>query len=327
MKLFLTGAAEFVGSALLHRLVSNAVVLKILVRDQLVGLPSDVIQVVGDLSGVLNYHVPSAADDKKDSKSCDDILRDIDTVVHLAARAHIMLEELVDPLVEYRRVNRDATLALARLAAQAGVKRFVFVSSIGVNGNLSSYPFSETDKPRPHDAYSLSKYEAEQGLLAMAKTTDMDVVIIRPPLVYGANAPGNFGNLVRGVKKGVPLPFGVVPNARSLVALDNLVDFIMLCADPACSPKAANEVFLISDGEDVSTSDLLRKVAKACGVKSRLLPVPVGLMRFAARVLGKGALTDRVFGNLQVDSSKARDLLGWKPVVTMDEALAQMFNA
>ena len=238
-----------------------------------------------------------------------------------------MHDELADPLAEYRKVNRDATLALARLAAQAGVKRFVFVSSIGVNGNLSTSPFCENDEPHPHDAYSLSKYEAEQGLLAIAKETGLEVVIIRPPLVYGANAPGNFGSLVKWLKKGVHLPFGVVRNARSSVALDNLVDFIALCADPARSPKAANEVFLVSDGVDVSTSDLLRKVAKACGVKSRLLPVPVGLMRFAARVLGKGAVADRLFGNLQVDSSKAHDLLGWKPVVTMDEALSQMFNA
>jgi len=187
--------------------------------------------------------------------------------------------------------------------------------------------FTPDDDFVPSDPYGLSKYEAEQGLLAMAREIGMEVVIIRPPLVYGAHAPGNFGSLVKWVKKGVPLPLGAVRNLRSMVALDNLVDFIALCADRDRSPKAANEVFLISDGVDVSTSDLLRKVAKACGVKSRLLPVSVGLMRLAAKALGKGAVADRLFGNLQVDSSKARDLLGWQPKVTMDEALAGMFNS
>jgi nucleoside-diphosphate-sugar epimerase len=294
-------------------------------------LPDAVEQVVGDLvgfvdgSGVPGRDSGLRRNDGYEGRN-DNFLYGVDVVVHVAARAHIMRDEVSDPLAEYRRVNRDATLALARMAAEAGVNRFVFVSSIGVNGNQTVKPFSESDEAHPHDAYSLSKYVAEQGLLAIARETGMEVVIIRPPLVYGVNAPGNFGSLVKWVKKGVPLPLGAVRNLRSLVALDNLVDFIALCADPDRSPNAANEVFLISDGVDVSTSDLLLKVAKACGVKSRLLPVPVGLMRFAAKVLGKGAVADRLFGNLQVDSSKARDLLGWKPVVTMDEALERMLS-
>ena len=331
MKVFLTGATGFVGSALLQRFVADGVAVRALVRNELVKLPDGVEKVVEDLAGVLtggagDCHVADAP--RNDAEYLHAMtLNDCDVVVHAAARAHIMRDEVADPLAEYRKVNRDATLALARLAAEAGVRRFVFVSSIGVNGNQNTRPFSESDEPHPHDAYSLSKYEAEQGLLAIANETGMEVVIIRPPLVYGPNVKGNFASMVNWVKKGVPLPLGAVGNLRSLVALENLVDFIGLCADPARSPKAANEVFLISDGADVSTSDLLRKVAKACGVKSRLLPVPVGLMRFAARVLGKGAVADRLFGNLQVDSSKARDLLGWKPVVTMDEALARMFKA
>lgn len=326
MKIFLTGATGFVGSALLARFVADGAEVSALVRRHSDALPVEVEQVVGDLCGLhsrLELEIPAFAG----MTGVNAGMTGVDVVVHAAARAHIMRDEVADPLAEYRRVNRDATLALARLAAQAGVKRFVFVSSIGVNGKLNVKPFTEADEVQPHDAYSLSKYEAEQGLLAIASETGMEVVIIRPPLVYGANAPGNFGSLVKWVKKGVPLPLGAVHNLRSLVALENLVDFMALCADRARSPKAANEVFLISDVKDVSTSDLLRKVAGACGVQSRLLPVPVGLMRLVAKALGKGAVADRLFGNLQVDSSKAQDLLGWKPVVTMDEALLRMLNS
>lgn len=330
MRFFLTGSTGFVGSALLQRFVAHGVEVTALVRNASERLPDGVEKVVGDLSTVLvgGRSFDFAQDDSTGIAQAElaRALIGCDVMVHAAARAHIMQDEVADPLTEYRKVNRDATLVLARLAAEAGVRRFVFVSSIGVNGNQNTRPFSESDETHPHDDYSLSKYEAELGLLEIAKETDMEVVIIRPPLVYGANAPGNFGSLVKWVKKGVPLPLGAVHNLRSLVALDNLVDFIALSADPARSPKAANEVFLISDGVDVSTSELLRKVAKGCGVKSRLFPVPVGLMRFAARLLGKGAVADRLFGNLQVDSTKARDLLGWKPVMTMDEALERMFK-
>ena len=327
MNVFLTGATGFVGSASLQRFVADEVAVRALVRNELVKLPDGVEKVVEDLDGLVDCHATRSETSTLGVLAMT--LNDCGVVVHAAARAHIMRDEVADPLAEYRRVNRDATLALARLAAQAGVKRFVFVSSVKVNGEMTrpGDAFVSEITQTPIDPYGLSKYEAEQGLLAMAKETDMEVVIIRPPLVYGPNVKGNFASMVNWVKKGVPLPLGAVRNARSLVALDNLVDFMALCADPARSPKAANEVFLISDGVDVSTSDLLRKVAKACGVKSRLLPVPVGLMRFAARLLGKGAVADRLFGNLQVDSSKARDLLGWKPVVTMDEALARMFKA
>jgi nucleoside-diphosphate-sugar epimerase len=326
VKVFLTGATGFVGSALLDRFVADGCKVGALVRDEAIVLPHDVHKVVGDLSGLVGDCGVADASRNDAGISLGMTLQDCDVVVHAAARAHIMKDESVDPLVEYRQVNRDATLALARLAAKSGVSRFVFLSSIGVNGNQNTRPFKETDAVHPHNAYSLSKYEAEQGLLEIADETGMEVVIIRPPLVYGANAPGNFGSLINWVKKGVPLPLGAVHNLRSLVALDNLVDFIALCADREKSPKAANEVFLISDGHDGSTSDLLRKVANSQGVKSRLLPVPVSLMKVAAKLLGKGAVADRLFGNLQVDSSKASDLLGWKPVVTMDEALERMFS-
>ena len=182
-------------------------------------------------------------------------------------------------------------------------------------------PFCEKDTPNPQGPYAISKYEAELGLLALAKKTSMEVVIIRPPLVYGPNAPGNFGSLVNWLRRGVPLPLGAINNKRSFVALDNLVSFIAFCVDRSQSPKAANQVFSISDGEDVSTTQLLRKVADALGKEPYLLPVPVGLMIFAARLIGKGDVANRLFDSLQVDSSKARDLLGWQPVITMDEQL------
>jgi nucleoside-diphosphate-sugar epimerase len=235
-----------------------------------------------------------------------------------------MKDTTQDPLAVYRESNTHATLNLAKQAVQAGVNRFVFISSIGVNGNNTQKPFSEDDEPHPHDPYSVSKYEAEQGLKQIAQETGLEVVIIRPPLVYGANAPGNFASMLRWIQKGVPLPLGAVHNQRSLVALDNLVNFMQLCC---VHPKAANETFLIADGEAVSTTELLRRVARAYQVPARLIPIPVSVMTFAANLLGKGAVANRLFGNLQVDSRKARELLGWKPVVTMEAQLAKMREA
>ncbi|QKI89766.1 UDP-glucose 4-epimerase family protein [Thiomicrorhabdus xiamenensis] len=338
--IFLTGATGFVGSALLKRLVDDGVDVFALVREGSHSLPAGVKSLTWDLSalaeiGGLPPHFVSYNDrkqnqnDGKDFNGLDSLamtLKNSDVVVHAAARAHIMNDESIDPLAEYRKVNRDATLTLASLAAESGVKRFVFISSIKVNGEMTSagMPFEAEISEPPVDPYGLSKYEAEQGLLEIANETGMEVVIIRPPLVYGPGAPGNFASLVNWVKRGIPLPLGSVQNQRSLVALDNLVDFIALCADRERSPKAANEVFLISDGREVSTSELLRSVAKAYGVKSRLLPIPVGLMKFAAKLLGKGAVADRLFANLQVDSLKAHELLGWKLVITMDQQLAKM---
>ncbi|WP_291346906.1 NAD-dependent epimerase/dehydratase family protein [Desulfobacula sp.] len=249
----------------------------------------------------------------------------IDVVIHTAASAHIMNDSAADPLAEFRKVNTAGTLKLARQAVAAGVRRFVFISSVKVNGEKTGRQvegvrrsFSEEDVPEPQDAYAVSKYEAEQGLMAIAEETELEVVIIRPPLVYGPGVKANFRLLMKWVQRGVPLPLGAVHNKRSFVALDNLVNFIIHCMD---HPKAANEVFLISDEEDVSTTELLQKMARAFGKRSLLLPVPVGLMTFVAGLLGKRNVADRLFGSLQVDSSKARDLLGWKPVVSMDRAL------
>jgi nucleoside-diphosphate-sugar epimerase len=321
MTILLTGATGFVGQALVSNFLKKSTAVRALVRSRASTLPGAVTPVIGDLTGLVG-EVP-------DQDWCNELLsalKGVDVVIHTAARAHIMQEQTSDPLEEYRKVNRDATLALARLAAQAGVKRFVFVSSIKVNGEMTrpGHSFSPDDEYIPTDPYGLSKYEAEQGLLQIARETDMEVVIIRPPLVYGPGVKANFASMMNWMKKAVPLPFGAIHNKRSLVALDNLIDFMALCADREKSPKAANQVFLISDGEDVSTTQLLQKVAKVQNKQAWLIPIPIGLMTFLAKLSGKGAVASRLFGSLQVDSSKARDLLGWQPVVTMDEQLERM---
>ena len=209
------------------------------------------------------------------------------------------------------------------------MKRFIFISSIKVNGEMTlvDLPFKPNDNYIPTDPYGLSKYEAEQGLLTIAEETGMEVVIIRPPLIYGPNVKANFASMMKWVNKSIPLPFGAIHNKRSLVALDNLVSFIIHCADYKKTPQAANQVFLISDGEDVSTTELLQKVAKAFGKKALLLAVPVSLMTLSAKLLGKGDVANRLFGSLQVDSSEARELLGWEPVITMDEQLNKTADA
>jgi len=249
----------------------------------------------------------------------------IDVVIHAAARVHVMSDDASDPLAEFREVNVDGTLNLAKQAAQAGVKRFVFISSIKVNGE-GTQPgqiYTPDDIVTTDDPYGLSKWEAEQGLFELSASTGMEVVVIRPPLIYGPGVKANFQKMLAWVNRGVPLPLGAVQNRRSLVALENLLDFIVLCTH---HPKAANQIFLISDAEDVSTTDLLQRVGKALGKAARLIPVPVSVMRFSAGLLGKQAVADRLFGSLQVDSSKASDLLGWKPVVTMDEQLKKMLR-
>lgn len=247
-------------------------------------------------------------------------LEGVNAVVHLAARVHFMHERAENPFEEFHKVNVAGTEHLARPAAASGSKRFVYLSSIGVNGAQAvlGKPFSETDKTNPHNAYALSKWEAEQGLLRVADETGMEVVIIWPPLVYGFSAPGNFGSLMRIVQRGWPLPLGAVHNQRSLVALDNLVDFIVTCIT---HPQAANQTFLVSDGQDLSTTELVRGMAQAAGVPARLLPVPVWALQAGASLLGKGDAVQRLCGSLQVEISKARSLLDWVPPVTVEEGL------
>ena len=242
------------------------------------------------------------------------------SLVHLAARVHVMNDAAHDPLAAFRAANVILAENLARQAAASGVKRFVFISSIKVNGEatLPGRPFTEQDAAAPQDVYSISKMEAEQGLRQIAAQTGMELVIVRPPLVYGPGVRANFAALMRAVERGVPLPLGSIDNRRSLVALDNLLDFIVTCIH---HPAAAHQNFLVSDGEDLSTPELIRRMARAVGRPARLLPVPLWVLRAGALVLGKQDKLQRLCGNLQLDISKARGLLGWQPPVTVEEGL------
>jgi nucleoside-diphosphate-sugar epimerase len=233
----------------------------------------------------------------------------IAAVIHCAARAHVLREEAGgDPLAAFRRVNRDGTLALARAAASAGVKRFVFVSSIGVNGAVTrGAPFRAGDPPRPVTDYAIAKHEAEQALAAV----DIETVIVRPPLVIGAGAKGNIGALAKLMKRGLPLPFGAVRrNRRDLISVEVLADLLVLSAD---HPAAAGQVFLASDGVTRSTADIVRAVAKAEGVSARLLSVPPGLIGAGLGLIGRRAMRDQLLGDLEIDIGATRDRLGWTP--------------
>ncbi len=247
-------------------------------------------------------------------------LRQIEVVVHLAARVHVMQNDALNPLADYLKVNLDGTENLANQAARAGVKRLIYVSSIKVNGEvtLQGAKFTEDGQAAPQDPYGVSKWQAEQALHRIAQTTALEVVIIRPPLVYGPGVKANFAALMRAVQGGWPLALGSVQNRRSLVALDNLVDFLSTCM---AHPKAANQTFLVSDGNDLSTTELVRGLARAAHVSARLMPVPVWALRAGATLLGMEGEVQRLCGNLQVDISKARSVLGWQPPITVDEAL------
>ena len=248
------------------------------------------------------------------------VVKGVDCIVHLAARVHLMTEITQESFAEFRRFNVDLTLNLARQAAAAGVRRFVFVSSVKVNGENTAFgqPFSAEDTPRPIDSYGVSKLEAERLLIQLAESTDMEVVIIRPPLVYGPGVKANFAVMMRWLQRGVPLPLGAVHNQRSLVALENVVDLIVSCLT---HPAAANQTFLVSDGEDVSTTELLRRMGQALGCPARLVPVPISWLKLAAAGLGKPELAQRLCGSLQVDISKTRQMLGWSPPLTIEQGL------
>lgn len=303
----MTGATGFVGRALSNALLKKNVPVTIIGREQAAA------QKIADGNIVTGTNLAVA-------------LQQCHVLIHLAARVHVMNDTEADPLASFRVVNVQGTLNLARQAAAAGVKRFVFVSSIKVNGEATSpgRPFTAEDVAAPQDAYGVSKMEAEQGLRQIAAQTGLEVVIIRPPLVYGPGVKANFAALMRAVQRGWPLPLGAVHNQRSLVALDNLVDFIITCTT---HPHAANQTFLVSDGHDVSTTELIRGMAQAAGVPARLLQVPVSVLRMAASLLGKADAIDRLCGNLQVDISKARDMLGWVPPVSVAEGLRRAMNS
>lgn len=309
MKILITGANGFVGSYLAKKL-SNIPIMKLTLAAR-VALPAE-----WGRSFKVNQ-IDSRAD-------WSEALIGHQCVIHTAARTHIMKDDVSDPLTEYRRVNVDGTLNLARQSAESGVKRFIFISSVKVNGEQTSLgnPFTAEDAPAPEDAYGQSKWEAERGLMLIASDTGMEVVIVRPPLVYGLGVKKNFATLMKFVQLGIPLPFGAINNKRSLVSLDNLVDLTITCID---HPKAANQVFLAGDGLDLSTADLLRSLAKAARVSSRLIPVPASILIFTLNLLGKKAFAQRLFGSLQVDISKARDLLGWTPPISVEEGLRRCF--
>jgi len=247
-------------------------------------------------------------------------LEGVTTIVHTAARVHVMQDSTHDPLAEYRKVNVEGSLNLARQAISAKVKRFIFISTIKVNGD-STAPgkyFTAEDKSDPKDPYGISKRETEIGLRQLGEESGMDIVIIRPPLVYGPGVKANFLSMMRWIDWGVLLPFGTIQNKRSLVGLDNLVDLIMTCIE---HPGAANQTFLAGDGEDLSTTELLHRMGNALGKPARLIPFPVGLLTLIARLLGKKDVIQRLCSSLQVDISKAQELLGWVPPVSVEEGL------
>ena len=309
MKILLTGATGFIGKALVSELIQQNFNVSIAVRQKSNLFPDEVKQfIVGNFENNPDF---SAS------------LSEVDCVIHIAGKAHVIDKVKASALDEFRKINTELTLDLAKQAVTAGVERFVFLSSIGVNGNQNNHSFLENDTPNPQEPYAISKYEAEQGLLKLAKNSSLEVVIIRPPLVYGNNAPGNFARLIQwaGAKIILPLPLGAVNNIRSLIAIDNLVSFIITCT---LHPKAANEIFIISDDDNLSTTQLLKKIATAFNKKALLLPIPVSWMIFVAKLLGKEADAVRLFSSLIVDSNKARDLLDWHPVTTMDEQLCKI---
>lgn len=312
MTTLVTGGNGFVGHALLSALVSNNVKARASIRRQSNFGRNDFTQRVQTC----------VIDDIGPATDWTDALDGVQTIVHLAARVHVMKENAVDPLAAFRHVNTLGTARLASMAAQAGVRRLVYVSTIKVNGEETvDRAFHEDDTPRPADPYAISKWEAEQALHRISAETGMEMVIVRPPLVYGPGVGGNFLTMLKWIDRGIPLPLASVSNQRSLAGLDNLVSLLMACLS---HPRAAGEVFLVSDGEDLSTPELLRRSARALGKSPHLFPFPVGMLRMAARLLAKGEACERLCGSLAVDSSKARRLLGWSRVSSVDDELRRI---
>ena len=307
-----TGATGLVGKSLACELASrtlNVCAVVRAVRPASVPPASKVINIaVGDINSYTDW---SAA------------LIGVDCVVHCAARAHVMHETAGEALAAYRAVNVDGSRRLAEQAAAAGVRRLVYLSSIKVNGEQTALgaPFLFSDAPGPKDAYGISKWEAEQALWEVSAKTGLEVVVARPPLVYGSGVKGNLARLLKLVHLGLPLPLGALQNKRSLIGLDNLVDLLIRCVD---HPEAAGQTFLVSDGEDLSTPDLIRHMAAAMNRSPRLFPVSVLLLRLAGRALGKRAEIDRLVESLQIDSSHTRRVLGWTPAVSVQEGIRRM---
>lgn len=305
MIVLVTGASGFVGRRLCERLVEDG-------RFQVRGTTR---RPYSPPAGVESVLVSDLGPDTDWSSA----LSRVSVIVHLAARVHVMHDSSANPIGEFRRVNVSGTETLVRQAVASGVRRIVYLSSLKVNGESGTH--SEADPPRPQGPYAISKYEAEQVLHRFTREGGIETVIVRPPLVYGPGVRANFQALVRVVRSGVPLPFGAVRNGRSLVSLDNLVDFIITCIT---HPAAAGETFFVSDGVDLSTAELIRRVARAFGRPARLLSVPEPLLYAAAAVAGRGAAAQKILGSLRVDISKAKRMLGWAPPCTVDDELRRI---
>lgn len=308
MKLLLTGGSGFLGSRVYEIAKMQGLEARCVVRKPILG---DSAVIVAEINSQTDW---SGA------------FEGIHCVVHCAARVHQMNESATDALEAYREVNTLGTLNLARQAAQAGVKRFIFISSIKVNGEFSpsGHPFQRDLVHVPDEPYGLSKYEAEVQLRELAKETGLEVVIIRPPLVYGPGVKANFLSMMRWVEKGIPLPLGAIHNRRSLVYVDNLVDLILTCCK---HPEAAGETFLISDGKDVSTTQLLKAVALSMNKRARLIPIPMSIIDFSAKLIGKPQLSQRLCGSLQVDISKTQKLLNWSAPISFEEGIQKTVDA
>ena len=301
MRILLTGADGFIGK----ELSKNFNIYRRVVRTKV------------DLTKKDTFFVDSI-----DERTCwNGAFDNISSVVHLAGLAHSSSYSES----EYNSVNTEGTLRLASKAAEAGVKRFVFVSSIGINGR-SSYnrPFSPNDEAKPHNSYTLSKYEAELGLLSISQNTGLEIVIVRPTLVYGATAPGNFGMLTNLVSKSLFLPFGLANNRRDFIAVQNLADLLVTCVS---HPDASGHIFLASDGETVSIKQFTNAIADGLGKKVIQLPVPISLIRLVGRLTGRSTMIEQLYGNLEVDSSSIKEVLGWTPPLTMSRAMATLRNS
>jgi UDP-glucose 4-epimerase len=311
LRIAVTGASGFVGRRLVQQLSESAsfAVIGVLRRQPSAPVPYQIAE-IADLTETTDWSNLFGK-------------TSVDVVVHCAARVHQMNDQSADPLIEFRRVNCAGTLQLARSAAAAGVRRFVFISSVKVMGEstLPGAPFSVNDVPKPVDPYGVSKWEAEQQLASLCRETGMELVVIRPPLVYGPGVKANFLSMVKWVHRGVPLPLGAIHNRRSLVALDNLVDCIITTTQ---HPSAAGHTFFVSDDHDVSTTDLLRGIARSLGKSARLIPIPMSLFNTAARLLRRPAIAQRLCGSLQLDIRHTKEVLNWTPPLQFDQALQKV---